>query len=196
MKFLEPFCEVADLNLRFFEVRCENWPADSTPYEAYFDRVVKHKIEVYKAGMELPIQDNLKRRFQYLLEIHDLSKFSVNEAPGYANHDFKSKEFDLEFEKAWHHHKMVNPHHPEYWLNPGRDGKCEPIPMPEIYVWEMVADWIGAGKTYGSTLEAWLPDNLPKFLFHELTALKLQEILDKIGIETLVADGRLHVHKH
>lgn len=166
-------------------------------------KVVPHKVEVFKAGVELASHDwftgfigQPKEVWLDNLWLHDLSKFSANESIGYAFHDFKRSKPDPGFDRAWLHHKNHNEHHPEYWLNQGRDGVCVPVSMPTIYIAEMVADWIGAGKTYGSTLEAWLPDNLPKFLFHDSTTERLQEILDKIGIETLVADGRLHVHKH
>ena len=90
----------------------------------------------------------------------------------------------MTFEKAWHHHKQNNPHHPEYWLNPNRSGILDVLPMPKIYVLEMIADWIGAGKTYGSTLEEWLPSNLHKFVWHRETANNVFSILLHLGIKT------------
>ena len=53
--------------------------------------------------------------------------------------------------------------------------------MPKIYVAEMVADWTGAGRTYGSTLEEWLPKNIDSFLFHPSTAICLHGILFNLG---------------
>jgi hypothetical protein len=165
----------------------------------YFEKtVVPHKIEVFKAGFELldipAIFDLLKiserKAFKKNLWLHDMSKFSAPEAFGYAMHDFKnpnSKSKDA-FELSWHHHKMNNPHHPEYWLNPNRSGVLEPIEMPAIYVLEMVADWIGAGKCYGSTIEVWLPENLHKFRFHPKTICLLMDVLQAIGISTYSTD--------
>ena len=161
----------------------------------YFEKtVVPHKVEVYKAGMSLLsqpwISDFIKpyeiEQFKKNLWLHDLSKFSANESFGYAMYNFKnphpkSKEF---FEKAWHHHKMNNQHHPEYWLNPNRSGGLEPIRMPNLYLLEMVADWIGAGVTYGNSLENWLPENLHKFLIHPASLYQLSGILRSIGIST------------
>jgi hypothetical protein len=166
----------------------------------YFEeKVVPHKIAVYQAGVKL-MQEKWFLNFvkpydvdQYKknLWLHDLSKFSANEAFGYAMHDFsnpnaKSKPY---FEKAWHHHKMNNPHHPEYWLNPNRSGIIEPIPMPVIYIMEMIADWIGAGQTYGSTLEQWLPINIHKFQFESLTINSVQNILEHMGFKTSVNEN-------
>ncbi len=45
----------------------------------------------------------------------------------------------------------------------------------------MVADWIGAGNTYGQNLGEWLPKNLPRFWFDKETATTLKWILEKLG---------------
>jgi hypothetical protein len=153
------------------------------------DKVVPHKVAVFTAGAEMASRmwfikfmglANMEQWKQNLL-LHDLSKFSDMEALGYAMHDFTSKEFDLNFEVAWNHHKHQNPHHPEHWMAVNRGGGTELLPMPPIYVAEMVADWIGAGKTYGSTLGEWLPKNLHTFAFHPETITSLSYILKKLG---------------
>lgn len=163
----------------------------------YFEKtVVPHKIAVYQAGVELAhqpwiskyLKDQEKEQFHENLWLHDISKFSANEAFGYAMYNRKTGHGKEAFEVSWHHHKMNNPHHPEYWLNPDRSGKLDPIPMPALYVIEMISDWIGAGKTYGSTLEEWLPDNLWKFSFGKSTSI-VKNILKEIGIETYYWEG-------
>ncbi len=64
----------------------------------YFRKtVIPHKIEVYMAGVELSRKDwftvylsnDDQELFMDNLWLHDLSKFSANEAFGYAMHDFK-----------------------------------------------------------------------------------------------------------
>jgi hypothetical protein len=168
-------------------------------HEYFKSKVIPHKISVYQAGLELSRQDwfsnyinhtDDKELFIYNLWIHDMSKFSANEAFGYATYDFKNptEGSKKSFEAAWHHHKMNNPHHPEYWLNPNREGKLEPQPMPALYAMEMVADWIGAGKTYGSSIEDWLPNNLSKFKFGGSKSL-VMNILKDLGIETWIHEG-------
>lgn len=171
----------------------------------YLYNVVKpYKKEVYNAGMEILnsskidglLSEQEKLNFRYNLVFHDFSKISVNEVFGYANYDRKAGTGKAEFELAWHHHKMNNPHHPEYWLNPNCRGELEPLPMPKIYILEMIADWIGAGKTYGSTLVEWLPSNIGKFQF--ANPLEVSQLIERFtGIEThLEANNRLSYIAH
>lgn len=165
----------------------------------YFkNKVIPHKIAVYEAGLSfldnekvdyLFENNSFKEEFIRNLWLHDMSKFSANEAFGYAMHDFKNpnRESVEAFESAWHHHKMNNPHHPEYWLNPNRSGVLEPLPMPNIYILEMIADWMGASKTYGSTLAAWLPANISKFKFRNRS--KVAELIrDCTGINVVLGE--------
>ena len=158
--------------------------------EKYFlTTVIPHKIAVFAAGIRLMSQgwfeDLSLNKSHYLdnLWLHDISKFSVNESIGYAFHDFGSRNEDMAFEVAWHHHKMHNEHHPEYWLNPNRTGTLEPIPMERIFIVEMLADWIGAGEIYGKTLSRWLPENIGKFQFHPETAFQVSRILNELDQE-------------
>lgn len=165
----------------------------------YFkDVVIPHKVAVYVAGLELLNHkkfkgwDEDKDLFMDNLFMHDISKFSANEVFGYAMYNRETGVGKAGFEKAWHHHKMHNPHHPEYWLNPNKMGIPEPIAMEPIYVLEMLADWIGAGRTYGSSLEEWLPQNLNKFWFGGAITV-VQRVLENLGINTWIhAGSRLH----
>lgn len=159
--------------------------------ESYFQKVVvPHKIAVYNAGVNLIEQEWFKDLhinaldFKENLFFHDISKFCAEEAFGYATHNFNNPgaSKNIGFEKAWHHHKMHNEHHPEYWMNPNRGGELEILPMDRIYIVEMIADWIGAGVTYGNSLEKWLPDNIHKFIFHPGTAAEVAWILNKMGL--------------
>lgn len=169
-------------------------------YKYFNDVVIPHKIEVYRAGMELINNpaisslfsvDNLEQYKENLI-LHDLSKFSADEAFGYAMYNRKTGHGHHQFEMAWHHHKMNNPHHPEYWFNPNRGGQNEAIPMPTIYVVEMVADWIGAGKIYGGQLDEWLTGNLLKFRFGKSIGI-VKTVLNAIGHPTRIIDETLFI---
>ncbi|AFK02310.1 hypothetical protein Emtol_1161 [Emticicia oligotrophica DSM 17448] len=194
-----------------FEVESHDYEDDEiwTLVEKYFiNTVIPHKIEVRKAGMEflkeswfiklLSLADNNTKdpieQFKYNLWVHDLSKFSLQEAYGYAIHDFKNPKTTYSlFQKAWHHHKLYNPHHPEYWLSVERSGATTPIPMPSIYVAEMIADWIGASKSYGMNFQEWLPKNLPQFTWHPYTANLAAEYLSMMGFRVRKEEQKLYL---
>lgn len=165
----------------------------------YFQKkVIPHKIAVYQAGIELTqtawfninVSDQEKKEFIYNLWLHDISKFSAAEAFGYAMYNRQTGHGNSLFKNAWHHHKMANPHHPEHWYDVNREGTATMMVMPVIYVLEMVADWIGAGKTYGTPLDAWLTDNLHKFRFG-CNKSAVMNVLDSIGIQTWIHEGNI-----
>jgi len=128
----------------------------------YFWYVMRHKYFVFVAGVKIGAPF-------WRLITHDMSKFLPSEFIPYAdyfyNKDKQQKEnieafglFKLaelapfgyyikdRFNVAWLHHQRRNPHHWQYWfLMQDNDGDY-PIPMPESYAREMVADWAGAGR--------------------------------------------------
>ena len=83
--------------------------------------------------------------------VHDDTKYSEEEFEGYrqwfypCSDEEKNKEL---FDKAWEHHYLNNPHHPEYWCDRETN---EPTDMPDIYIAEMLLDWAGMGIKFGDT---------------------------------------------
>lgn len=164
--------------------------------EKYLEGVVRHKVEVYKAGIEISgkfgFDDFTHSQFQSRLFWHDLSKFSESEVMGYSAYNFNGSNsipVKAAFERAWNHHKNMNDHHPEFWLSVNRNGTTEPLEMDILAVYEMVADWIGAGRTYGNELRDWLPKNVHTFAFHPDTCYLLERILDGLGFAVRVVDN-------
>lgn len=105
---------------------------------------VKHYANWLKKNLpELFEQPGLDA-FDGLIQEHDESKFSEEEFEPYAQRWFGNKEKTFEYEEAWKHHWMNNPHHPEYWL--GED-------MPYIYIVEMLCDWGSFGIAKGDYKE-------------------------------------------
>jgi hypothetical protein len=112
--------------------------------------VLRHKFYVYQEGRKLGLG-----RWQLL--IHDLSKFSRAEWGPYVRKFYggpsprdTSGGYDPnaqgdEFKRAWAHHWQTNLHHWEHW------SEClpAPLPMPDRYRREMLADWRGAGLAQG-----------------------------------------------
>lgn len=154
------------------------------PIFGHIKLVCMHKWFVFRAGLRTgaPL---------YRLIIHDWSKFSPLEAPHYARQFFGDKSDPLGFSYAWNHHQKINKHHWEYWVpvsghNRGGYKDGEPLPMPEPYVREMVADWLGATRAYQGFMPSnradwtWLNENLDKIRVHVVTRTRIEKVLNEI----------------
>lgn len=149
-----------------------------------------HKWFVLIAGRRLGLP-------LWRLLAHDLSKFSPVELVNYA-HWFFGEKNKQGWARAWLHHQHRNKHHPEHWVLAWRgdehfyDGIGESLvdyvtvlPMPEIYVREMVADWMAASKTYTGSwdISAWFNQEAGKMRLHSKTRERLYNVLSEIDIE-------------
>jgi len=137
---------------------------------------IKHKWFVMLAGKKLPKKYKVS---WYRLIIHDWSKFTFSEAPHYGRSFFGDRKYPEKFDKAWLHHIHCNPHHWQHWIV--QSGKL--LPMPKKFIHEMVADWMGAGRSYQGSWDmgGWLINNLNKIEIDDETRSYLEEIL--IGME-------------
>lgn len=148
---------------------------------AYLIYVVKHKAFVFKAGVLVgaPI---------WRLIIHDWSKFTPMEFWPYAKtfyaqdgtkRFYKSKDFD----KAWNHHQKTNKHHWEYWVMPKRSGGFTCLEMPNNYIREMVADWMGAGRAITGRWEVkeWYEANKHEIKLHKMTRIDVEMLINVYG---------------
>jgi hypothetical protein len=141
----------------------------------YLWSVLRHKWYTFVACREFGVT--------WLGIIHDLSKFTPAEFFPYAEHFYGGSEDDTAINEAFKTHIGRNKHHYQYWtkevynLKQPHGSITIPVPMPEKYVREMVADWIGAGKAYGndSALE-WYNENSRDILVLSET----REIIEKL----------------
>ncbi len=130
-------------------------------YVKYLKYVLRHKLFVYRAGRVLNVG------FWQLL-IHDWSKFKPFQFVGYARYFYKpdgsdytrdeqrSEAITSDFNRAWNEHIHNNPHHWQYWILTLESTKGILLEIPDIYVFEMLADWIGAGRAQGrNDLRKW-----------------------------------------
>jgi hypothetical protein len=160
----------------------EDWGPYGVPIEvaaAFIESLTEHITYVVEAGERIGVSKDQ-------LDVHDLSKWSIHEFPGYALH-FKGGGAPDLFVHAWLHHIHYNPHHWQHWIFADRftpkgsrvEGGC--VEMPKIYVVEMVADWMGASRAYTGSwdMSNWLGENLPKIQLHSNSWIVLKEILRK-----------------
>lgn len=155
--------------------------------------LLSHKWFVLRAGRLTGVP-------LWRLIIHDLSKFSPSEFGRYAcwHHGPKDERDIWEWVKAWHHHLHRNQHHPEYYLvswhgDPAfykAAGVGEPVadsiillPIPEVFVREMIADWHAASRTYTGKwdIAMWLNTHGPKMRLHDETIVKIDSVMHEIG---------------
>lgn len=107
---------------------------------------------------------------------HDQSKYSEEEFDAYRQyfHTCSNEKKDKElFDKAWVHHYINNPHHPEYWV----DMHGYVRDMKPIYIAEMLLDWEAMSMKFGgSTYDYYMKekDNKP---FSDNTKKILDEII-------------------
>jgi hypothetical protein len=155
-----------------------------TPHLRYLAYVPRHKWYVFRAGHTLGVP-------LWRLLTHDASKFSQAEWGPYVRRFFAGrgsqweKDADpAEFHMAWRHHWTRNPHHWEYWLpEPICESKHGPLPMPETYVREMVADWYGAGMAQGKpNVAAWYNQHGGRMLLHDDTRALVEHLIGEAKV--------------
>lgn len=154
----------------------------------YFKYILRHKWFVFWACLRLgvPIWQAL---------VHDLSKFSIHEWRPYAETFFnqdgtridirKSGSYDpnniglvTDFSYAWIHHQR-NKHHWQAWISIGDEGNLKPVPMPDKYIREMLADWSGAGMAISgkSNPSEWYWYNQDKMILHIKTKVLVEKYM-------------------
>jgi len=149
----------------------------------YLILTIKHKWFVLLAGMKLGVPI-------WRLLLHDMSKFYPSELPHYGRQFFGKADNPKGFIHCWLKHQNRNKHHWEFWIPRTGHNRCtppykdnEPIPMPNVYIKEMVADWMGASRAYEGVWTTqgrrwpWLENNFDKIRLHPETRRKVTHIL-------------------
>ena len=160
----------------------------------YLRYVFRHKWWVFVAGLRVG-GISLWR-----LLIHDWSKFTPAEWTPYARYFYGDNSgegmeaigrFGLaelapwgfyardRFNVAWLHHYHVSPHHWEHWLFRNDRGATFPLPMPEHFAREMVADWMGAGRAITGRWEIaeWYAKNRERIELHPQTRVLVDSLV-------------------
>lgn len=153
-------------------------------YLKYFKKVLTHKWYVFLEGLKIhaPL---------YLLVLHDWSKFLPDEFIPYAKtfngiyrYNERPKEYVDAFNKAWLIHQHRNKHHWQHWFLVQDNESPVCIEMPVQYVYELVADWKGAGRAYGKTsrgdnpnTKEWYLERKNKIMLHPNTRVLVEKLL-------------------
>jgi len=156
----------------------------------YLSYVVRHKWFVLVAGLKTgaPL---------WRLIIHDWSKFTPREWFAYARFFYGRNTTKIvgatgpagfttadavraRFDRAWLQHQHRNPHHWQHWVLREDNGGTRTLPMPEHFIREMVADWMGAGRAITGEWEArtWYASNREKMVLHRHTRARVEQLLE------------------
>ena len=152
----------------------------------HFKKICKHKYYVGKYCWKLGLYK------QGIM--HDISKFSpveFFESVKYYQGDrspIDACKQENGYSMAWQHHKGRNLHHYEYWMD-NFDNGGEALEMPKKYAFELICDYIGAGKaymgkdfTYEKEYEWWLNKIANNNLaMHHKTRLFVSVVLYKLS---------------
>jgi hypothetical protein len=114
------------------------------------------------------------------LLIHDWTKFLPSEYCVYRRR-FSGKPYSREdWAKAKRLHYSRHPHHYQYWIKDGI-----PSPMPDVFVREMIIDWMAAQRGYHGdwNIQGYLDSEHHKIRLHAETLTKLIPILRSHGLK-------------
>lgn len=182
--------EYAEINT-YHGIHFEQYDITPAIAEKFLASLCEHIQNVREAGEKIGV---VKRQLQF----HDLSKFSLEEFPYYARNFFGDKANPDGFARAWLHHIHCNEHHWQHWIFPDgympKDSNVENgvVEIPQHYALEMVADWMGASKTYTGSddMSQWLYSNIPKITVHSRSAEFLRGLLDMMGYADVIWGNR------
>lgn len=148
----------------------------------YMTKLTEHIYNVQMAGGWIDVERDR-------LEYHDMTKLSLAEFPHYARQFCGDRGDPAGFARAWLHHQNHNDHHWEYWIM--RSGGANPdscviancYRMPQEALREMVADWLGASKSYTGlwSIRNWFEKHRNVITIHPQTRLDLMELLEQIS---------------
>jgi len=150
-------------------------------HATYLRYVLRHKYYVWR-GCRIVGGLSLWRAI-----VHDWDKFLPDEwlpyvATFYAPDGSKQYVESPAFAAAWNRHQKRNRHHWQYWLLTWDRGETVALPIAEVDVREMLADWIGAGWaiTGNPNPRSWYEKNREKIKLHPDTRRVLELMLDEL----------------
>jgi hypothetical protein len=153
----------------------------------YANYVARHKWFVFRAGLRTgaPI---------WRLLIHDWSKLTRAEWGPYVEQfygddnvlqasSFSRFMVQQAFDAAWLHHQHRNPHHWQHWCLREDGGDLKVLQMPEPFVREMVADWMGAGRAITGRWEVaeWYAKNRQTIQLHQATRAQVEALIEDVS---------------
>lgn len=163
----------------------------SVEYDKYLSEHIANVNRALRWMLDnLPRNDTQKQAIEDALNNnHDASKYEKFEYEPYDAYFYggnRSYKVLVEFNYAWLMHIHRNPHHWQYWVliedDPENGSVMKPLPMPLVYVYEMIADWWSFSWRDENLFEIfkWYNEHWAKQYIHPTTRAIIREILEEI----------------
>lgn len=163
----------------------------SVEYDKYLSEHIANVNRALRWMLDnLPRNDVQKQAIEDALNNnHDASKYEKFEYEPYDAYFYggnRSYKVLVEFNYAWLMHIHRNPHHWQYWVliedDPENGSVMKPLPMPLVYVYEMIADWWSFSWRDENLFEIfkWYNEHRTKQYIHPTTLSIIREILEEI----------------
>lgn len=138
----------------------EQYPPDAKQIAFFKQRQRMHEAFVRRNALRIARKfKGVSRQLLSAAQKHDASKWTRNEYIPYIwltsnkqlGYSYPSAGLERLVDKAWQHHYMSNPHHPEHWQT--RYHSLERMPSYEVA--HMVADWAAMSQELHNSLRQW-----------------------------------------
>lgn len=150
----------------------------------YNNYILEHVDNVKKAYKWIKDHNIILEDYSFIIDFHDLSKFSDEEYNAYDNYFYgrRTEKVKREFNYAWLHHIHNNPHHWQHWVLINDEDGTYALEMPKEYVVEMISDWWAFSHKSGNLYEIfdWYKSHKKNMILHENTRKLVEDILNKI----------------
>lgn len=147
----------------------------------------------------LDLNDDEIEKYSKVIYNHDNTKYWADEYEAYDRYFYPDEYEDNppflqrveEYQRAWLEHMHRNPHHWQHWVLINDNGFFTVLPMPEVYVIEMICDWWSFSWKKGNLYEIfdWIDENSPHILLDNETTRLVEKILNRIRFRLNVLNG-------
>lgn len=138
----------------------------------------------------LDLNDDEIEKYSKVIYNHDNTKYWADEYEAYDRYFYPDEYEDNppflqrveEYQRAWLEHMHRNPHHWQHWVLINDNGFFTVLPMPEVYIIEMICDWWSFSWKKGNLYEIfdWIDENSPHILLDNETTRLVEKILNRI----------------
>lgn len=138
----------------------------------------------------LDLNDDEIEKYSKVIYNHDNTKYWADEYEAYDRYFYPDEYEDNppfsqrveEYQRAWLEHMHRNPHHWQHWVLINDNGFFTVLPMPEVYIIEMICDWWSFSWKKGNLYEIfdWIDENSPHILLDNETIRLVEKILNRI----------------